>query len=122
MSEESKALGSTIRALREKKGISGKEMPNLLAAHGYVIKYPTYMGYESGNSMPNADLFLAICDIFGVKDILDTFGFRDLPKPERRPTLTEKIELLDAVDQAKVEAYTDGLLDQEKYKPVSSAG
>ena len=81
MSEKSKELGSKIRSIRESCGISARQMPELLAARGFNIKYPTYMGYESGNSTPNADLFLALCDIFGVKDILKTFGFGDAASP-----------------------------------------
>ncbi len=119
MSEKSKILGYKIRCLREDCGISARKMPELLAARGFNIKYPTYMGYESGNSTPNADLFLALCDIFGVKDILKTFGFRSVPAPVLAAPLYDKISRLDAADQAKVEAYTDGLLDQDKYKPAS---
>ncbi len=40
------------------------------------------------------------------------------------PSISQKLARLDASDLAKVEAYTDGLLDQDKYKspPAQSAG
>ena len=37
-------------------------------------------------------------------------------------SLSLKLARLDGSDLVKVEAYTDGLLDQDKYKPASSAG
>ncbi len=42
--------------------------------------------------------------------------------PPLPASLAFKLARLDETDQAKVEAYTDGLLDQDKYKTVSSAG
>lgn len=75
MTDNSKKIGTVIRSLREERGISARDMVELLVARGYSIKYPTYMGYESGNSMPNADMLLAICDILQVEDVLHAFGY-----------------------------------------------
>lgn len=70
-----KQFGQTLRALRESRKISAQDIVELLSARGIGIKYPTYMGYENGNSMPNADMFLAICDILQISDVLHTFGY-----------------------------------------------
>ena len=45
-----------------------------------------------------------------------------LVSPSVPSSLAFKLSRLDAADQAKVEAYTDGLLSQDKYKSASSAG
>ncbi len=49
---------------------------------------------------------------------------RSVPAPVVPDALAFKLARLDASDLAKVEAYTDGLLDQDKYKspPAQSAG
>ena len=118
MSEKSKYLGGIIKSLRESRGISAKEMPRLLSAHGFNIKYPTYMGYESGNSTPNADLFLALCDIFQVDNILSTFGFGDGPAPAS--VVSREIDgifdMLNDAGQAELCRYGRYLGAQEEYK------
>ena len=68
-------IGSRLRSLREKVGISAKDVPDLLKSRGFEIKYSTYMGYENNNSIPNADVFLALCEIFQVHDVLRSFGY-----------------------------------------------
>lgn len=70
-------FGSLLRACREKCRIAARDVPSILERRGVKLSYSTYMGYESGNSMPNADLFLLLCDIYHVQDILSTFGYSD---------------------------------------------
>ena len=72
---EKRLIGNNLRKLREGLGISAKEIPELLKTKGFEIKYSTYMGYENNNSIPNADVFLALCDIFCVHDVLRSFGY-----------------------------------------------
>lgn len=54
-------IGDTIRAIRQKKGMSQKEMAELLG-----IAHTTYSNYENNNRMPNIDILEKISDVLNV--------------------------------------------------------
>lgn len=41
------------------------------------IAQSTIYGYENGHSIPNADVFLALCQIYNCQDVLYEFGYTD---------------------------------------------
>lgn len=114
--------GERMKARRKELGLSAEYVAEKLG-----VSPATIYRYEKGDieKMPGNILE-------PISKILRTtpshlMGW-DEPQPEKVPaprlpaSLTFKIARLDGADQAKVEAYTDGLLDQDKYKRKTNAG
>lgn len=66
-------LGTILKDLRDKCGYTGKEVSAELLKYGYEISDKTIYNYEKGIRMPNADIFMELCHIYGCKNILETF-------------------------------------------------
>lgn len=71
-------IGVNLKRLRIKSELNAADVTELLANpdHGnHTISQKTLYGYESGLSMPNADVFLELCKIYNVRNIIKEFGF-----------------------------------------------
>ena len=77
-------VGETLRKCRVASGKSVREMSELLTSNGFKASEKTIYSWENGNSQPNPDALLVMCQAYGVKDVLGTFGYA----PEK-PILTE---------------------------------
>jgi transcriptional regulator with XRE-family HTH domain len=71
-------IGNILRKLRDDKRFTAKKAVNCLYALGFNISEKTLYGYENGIRMPNSDLFMALCTIYEVEDVLGKFGYKDL--------------------------------------------
>ena len=67
-------IGSKLKELRKRSGLSGNAVVSELSRRGFDIKDKTLYGYETGKNMPNADLFLELCMIYNCRNILTEFG------------------------------------------------
>ena len=63
-----KSIGTTLRRLRNQLGLSTDEVGALVGKSGVTIS-----GYESAQRQPSAEMFLKLCDIYKVDDIMETF-------------------------------------------------
>ncbi len=73
---------------KQERARSGKtigEVVGLLKDRGIVISATTLYGYENGVSTPKVKLFLALCDIYGITDIMAALG---LSPPHSEPAGT----------------------------------
>lgn len=70
-----KNLGNTLKELRKKENLTAKDVSAKLKDMGYAISDKTLSGYENGIRMPNADVFMALCQIYNCKNILQMFSF-----------------------------------------------
>ena len=68
------AFGDKLKMLREKSGLSMKEVEAELLEHGFDTKSKTIYGYENGGRMPNADLFIALCEIYKCGNFMEEFS------------------------------------------------
>lgn len=57
-------IAAILKQLRNESHISVKQAVALLKNYDIDIASKTIYGYESGLSMPNADVFLALCQIY----------------------------------------------------------
>ena len=58
-------------------------MSELLTSNGFKASEKTIYSWENGNSQPNPDALLVMCQAYGVKDVLGTFGYA----PEKPTTI-----------------------------------
>jgi transcriptional regulator with XRE-family HTH domain len=56
-----KRFGEKLRLLRERRGLSQRQLADLLEVHQSFL-----WGMEQGRKKPNVDMVLKIADIFGV--------------------------------------------------------
>lgn len=70
-----RSLGETLKELRKNMFLTAKDVSIILKNMGYSISDKTLSGYENGIRMPNADVFMALCQIYKCKNILEIFSF-----------------------------------------------
>lgn len=110
------SLGLTLGEVASKIGVAISTIQRYEAGTISKIKLPVIQAIAGALSVNPAWLIGKSEDM---EPLVKTKASSVPPLPA---SLTFKLSRLDAGDQAKVEAYTDGLLDQDKYKTVSSAG
>ncbi len=67
-------IGNILKRLREENGFTGKEVVEKLKKLGVEISDKTLYGYESGRNSTNADMFLALCQIYKCQNIMEVFS------------------------------------------------
>lgn len=70
-----KGIGKILKESRISSGISVKEISDLLVNKGYKASESTIYSWENENSQPTPGAFLVMCDAYGIKNILTTFGY-----------------------------------------------
>lgn len=63
-----------LKQLRKTSSFSANDVVKQLKEYGIDISAKTLYGYESGLSMPNADIFIALCRIYKCENPLDIYG------------------------------------------------
>lgn len=86
-----------LRDERDRKGYSVEQVAEKLRERGISISTKALYGYENKVGKPKLNTFLALCDIYGITDILAALGF-NYPVPVSRsddltPDERELIEL-----------------------------
>lgn len=66
-------VGRIIAKHRKELGISQGEMLSRLSQLGYSLKKSAYSSWETGNSQPNAEQFLAVCKLLNITNIYNEF-------------------------------------------------
>ena len=98
---DKKTIGTTLRKLRNQNGLKPEDVGAIVGLSGKTIS-----GYESGQRSPDAELFLRLCDIYKVTDVMAEFYGRsesvslsqheiDLVKAYRRaPSRQDSVDCL----------------------------
>lgn len=76
---DKKRIGNKLKELRNSSGYSVEQVMGILEKNYNILVRPnTVYGYENGRTSPDVDLFLALCKIYGCRDILFEFGYTDI--------------------------------------------
>jgi len=67
-------IGKTLSGLRRARSLMQKDVASRLSDYGVYVSSKTIYNWEKGLAQPNADQFLALCDILGVDDVLWQFS------------------------------------------------
>lgn len=68
-----KSLGKVIADHRKEHNMSQPDLAAALTKNGYPIKVGAISTWETGNSQPNASLFLEVCRVLEITDIYEQF-------------------------------------------------
>lgn len=112
-------MGNNVSAiLKEKRkglGLSVKTVLDELRPYGIEISDKTLYGWESGHRQPDADTFLALCQIYGIDTLK---GIKKAPSiSDEAMKLAQDYDGLDSHGQRVVRLVTD----EEKARCVSAA-
>lgn len=86
-------IATVLKCYRKKNDISVGEVVKYLSAHIERKQYSakTIYGWEAGISQPAADVFLCLCELYGIEDVLGVFGWSEFQKkPEIKLTREEE--------------------------------
>ena len=107
------SMAKRIKEERIKKGWTQEQLANQLGVQKSAIAK-----YENGRiENIKRSTIMRMASLFGC----DPCYLLDLVEKPEVTTLAQKINDLDAIDRIRLEAYVDGLLDQDKYKRKNTA-
>lgn len=93
-----------LRDERERKGFSVEQVAEKLRERGITISTKALYGYENKVGKPKLSTFLALCDIYGITDILAALGFSYSVPISKQESFTaserELIELYRRADES----------------------
>lgn len=82
-------ISKVLKHYRKQNELSVSDVAFILESKDLSVAPKTIYGWESGQTQPDADTLLLLCEIYGIKNILETFGY---PPPEEESILPTKFE------------------------------
>ena len=107
-----KRIGETLTRLRIERGLSQKELAELLCRQGVQVSNQAVSKWENDSTQPNARQFLALLRIFQVRDALSVFSGIPAEDP---------LEQLNRQGRDKVHSYISDLLATGRYNAEPEA-
>ena len=97
-----KTIGTVLREARIASGRSIAEVSAYLVSKGFKAAEKTIYSWENDNSQPTPTPLLAMCALYGIDDVLDTFGYTDedeqpRPQKEKAPVALTDAEAIEAI-------------------------
>ena len=68
------SIGRRLAEFRRAKKFMQKDIASKLSRYGFTVSSKTIYNWEKGLAQPSIPIFLALCDIFGVDDVLYRFA------------------------------------------------
>lgn len=68
-------IAEVLKQKRRELGLSAIEVTDRLEAAAIALSPKTLYSYESGHRQPDADTLMALCEIYGIRDVLAAFGY-----------------------------------------------
>ena len=89
MEDSSRKLGSKLSELRKARKMSQQEVAKLVSVGSDPISNRAVSKWETGDTLPNAEQFLALCRIYDIRDVLSTFIGMEGPNDEELNSLNK---------------------------------
>lgn len=68
-------IATVLKKYRKHNNLSVKDVAGILEDKSMNVAEKTIYGWESGQSQPDADTLLVLCDIYNIDDVLGAFGY-----------------------------------------------
>ena len=69
-------IARMLRYYRQLNEFSIQDVSELLGQCGHPAATKTIYGWENGQTQPDADTFMLLCELYQVEDVLLAFGYR----------------------------------------------
>ena len=93
-------VNETLQAIRNDKGITQTQVAEFLTEHGVEVTQRAISKWERGDTQPNTEQFLLLCELYDVRDVLSTFkeqpGIFDSLNMNGKSRVKEYIRLLES--------------------------
>lgn len=97
-------IAKVLKEYRKQNALSVKDVISKLEDHSVIVAEKTLYGWENGQSQPDADTLMLLCEIYHIDNILETFGYTTETPPRFSQfeiqviqKLREHPEMLDAI-------------------------
>lgn len=116
-------IAETLKSKRKDAGLTVDAVCKRLEEYDIRLSKNTMYNYESGYRQPDADTLMALCEIYEIADILDTFGYKSkdlsdlscmLAPDEQR--LIESYRSLNKQGQEAAQQHMELLVESSRYK------
>ncbi len=67
-------IGKVLRKYRTEQGYTVDTVVSMLREREFSLSEKTLYGWEAGHSLPTAQLFMELCRIYGIRDVLTLMG------------------------------------------------
>lgn len=114
-------IAQVLKEYRNLRGFSVASVCDWLEKKGYEIKQKTLYSYESGHRQPDADVLMALCDLYQIENILQAFGYAD-KDVIAAPASDQNNSLIDNLLAVCKSLNNDGLLKVIEYASDLNAG
>ena len=74
-------IAKQLKIFRNANNLTAKQVSYYLKEQGYYVEARSIYDYESGSRMPNVNVFLQLCHLYGCTDVLHEFGYDDIQAP-----------------------------------------
>lgn len=112
---KNKMIATVLKEYRNKNNYTVSEVARILSDEKSMqFAEKTIYGWESGHAQPDADTLLTLCDIYNIKDILGTFGYKT--GHPFNLTRREQDLIIRYRNRPKLQRAVDKLLDLEPEK------
>lgn len=72
-------ISAILKQRRNLLGLTPEHVVSKLEERGFSISTKALYAYESGTNLPKVPVFIALCDIYEIRDIMGSFGFATVP-------------------------------------------
>lgn len=79
--EENK-IAKQLKIFRNANNLTAKQVSYYLQEQGLYVEARSIYDYESGSRMPNVNVFLHLCHLYGCTDVLHEFGYDNIQAPD----------------------------------------
>lgn len=74
-------IAKVLREYRKLNHYSVEDVVQKLEEHHLPFATKTIYGWESGQTQPDADTLLVLCQVYKIDNILETFGYQQTENP-----------------------------------------
>lgn len=70
-------IATVLKYYRKLNKLSVKQVADIFEEHHNKVAPKTIYGWESGNTQPDADTLMFLCELYNIENILITFGYKE---------------------------------------------
>lgn len=71
-------IATVLKYYRKLNELSVNDVSDIFKQHHNNVAPKTIYGWESGNTQPDADTLMFLCELYHIENILETFGYREV--------------------------------------------
>lgn len=84
-------IAKVLKEYRKQNHLPVNDVADRLSQKGLNVSPKTIYGWESGQSQPDADTLMLLCEIYNITDILVAFGYVPENNNFRLPALEKEL-------------------------------